>query len=347
MAQIPNDPSQSPGPVADPQKLAMLSQLMGQGGQSQTGAAPAMGQPTPTPSPMGPTNPFDMASNIRSVMGIPEVQGMLSNLGNIQSQLAAEQMRGRALATPMGQTVPGTETQGTMPKMQFSPDMHGSLLHKIGQALLAVGAATGPGEAIQGQVYGPARRSWDAQRAANVQAISDLKDQLGVPTEELKAVSGLGQGAGMLAYRGGVLSDKEQRTQIARRNSDTAAQRVANEQANALVRQSQGWNRLSIDQQRANADSAFKAAVVPIMQARIDAGMDENEARVQAQEDIRAAAANNSYIQTHPVLSAIFGVPSGLAQAPAAQVTTPLNKNAPVTPKKKGGGKKGDPLGIL
>lgn len=331
MANTPQDVSQSPGPVADPQKLAMLAQL--QGGQTVAPTPPA---PAPAAAtPLGPTNPFDMASNIRSVMQIPEVQGMLSNLGNIQSQLAAEQMRGRALATPIGQNVAGTDTPGAMPKMQFSPDMHGSFLHKLGQALLAIGAATRPGQAIQDEVYGPARQSWDAQRTANVQAISDLKDQLGVPTEELKAVSGLGQGAGMLAYRGGVLDDKTKRTAIAKQNSDTAAQRAANEQANALVRQAQGWSRLTIDQQRANADSAFKQAILPIMQSRIDAGMDENDARIQAQEDIKAAAANNSYIQTHPVLSAIFGVPSGLSQAPPAQ-TTPLNKTTPRTPKKGG-----------
>lgn len=306
--------------------------------------SPSPAQPAPA-GPIGPTSPFDMAGNIQAIMQVPEVKAMLSNLGNIQGQLSTEQARARALATPQGQIVPGTGQGGApglageMPKMQFSPDMHGNLIHKIGQALLSVAAATRPGQAVQDQIYGPARQEWGAQREANVQALNDLKAQLGVPTEELKAVSGLAQGAGMLAWRGGQLD-------VARQRADQQGQAIANRYATELQRLSQGAQRLNIEQQNLQLKQWFEKGLLESYNARISAGMDENNARLSAQEDMKAALSQNQWALQHPIWNAL-GISPTISGAPGAS-TAPVQPAKPNAQKPSSKSpKKGDPLKIL
>lgn len=340
-----------------PDNLAMLQQVMAARTPMQpdptptmTGMLPGMGQPAAapaTPGPMGPTNPFDMASNIHSVMQVPEVQAMLSNLGNIQQQMGNEQMRARALATPEGQVVPGTGQNGepglagAMPKMQFSPDMHGSLMHKIGQALLSVAASTRPGQAIQDQVYGRARQQWGAQRESNVQALSDLKAQLGVPTEELKSVSGLGQGMMMGAYRSGALDVQNRRADIAQQKADQQGQQIAQQYAVSLQKLQQGSQRLSLEQQGLQLRSWFEKGLLESYNARIAAGQENNEARIGAQQDMNLAKSQNQWALQHPIWNALGMSPTitGAPGASTATAPTPAPAHQPTAkPKKPAGG---------
>lgn len=211
----------------------------------------------------------------------------------------------------------------------FHPQFGGGILHDIGQALLAAGAATRPGQAIMDVAQAPAQ----ARRA---QTLASLKAQMGPEEEATKFNTAAAEGAGRLGYEEGLLYNKNRQTDINQQKADTQAKLAANRSADMLVREAQGWKNLDVKQQANNIRAAFDREVINVARERVAAGQDENSARIQAQEDVKAAASQNQYSVLHPFLS-MLGVTPDLSAAPGAQQPKKINSPAPPKPSKPSG----------
>lgn len=226
-----NDPELQQGPP--PFMQAMMQ-----------GAPPSMQQAPPAPqaSPMGPTSPFDLASTVRQVSQLPEYQqasGKLEQIGS-QEQDVRKQMAG------MPQPKRGwLDTQGQ--------PQQGGFLHTLGRALMAIGAATEPGALIQEAQYGPGVARYNSQQKNLAAQLAALKDEEAIPTEELRATTGLTQAAGMAAYRGS-------QAETNRKKVDAYAQSISDRAKNFAA--TQDWRGATLDEKkRANlVNEAQKAA---------------------------------------------------------------------------------------
>lgn len=329
MADEPIDPQQvnsTPNPAAmvlrDPSVMQAVASLIGgQGAPQQAAMAPPSGA---SAGPMAPTSPFDLRNIVSQVSGLPQFQGPTAKLEDLYKQEGDVRQQMAGMPLPKQSWL---DTQG-------QPQKPG-LGHSILRALTAIAASTGPGRAIQNAVYGPGIRSYNAQQANLVRQLDALKSQEAVPTEELRGVTGLAQAGGLSAYRGAEIGVQQQRNQIAKERSDAYAQNVANRHSDELTRLSQGWQRLSLQQQQEKAREWYQGALISVMSQRTAAGMDENSARIQAEEDMKAALSQNQWAIQHPIFNSIFGGPP-LTSAPGAQtpqVMPPASQKKPTSKK--------------
>ena len=123
------------------------------------------------------------------------------NSDPLQNELLAASQQGRqyvaeqiARARSAGDQAAGYEQQLSQlrpPQMGFQPHFGGGILHDIGQALLAVGAATKPGEAIQGQIYGPQIRQYGEQRKQLADQITSARERQKAEEEPIGAAAGM------------------------------------------------------------------------------------------------------------------------------------------------------------
>ena len=93
---------------------------------------------------------------------------------------ATQDVLGRQLAsTPR---TPGLieQQQAQASKLAFHPNFHGGFLHNLGQALLTMGAATAPGQAIQDVIYSEPRQEY-AGRAEQIKSLMEEQKQVQEP----------------------------------------------------------------------------------------------------------------------------------------------------------------------
>lgn len=194
----------------------------------------------PPTSPIQPSQPggFDLASTVKQVSALPEYAGPSSRLEDIgrQEQDIQQQMKDLPI-----------------PKMGFKPHFGGGFFHNLGQALMTLAAATEPGQAVQEQVYGPGIREYGAKKQTLAAQLDALKQQETIPSEELKATTGLTQAAGLAGYRGA-------QAQTNRMRVDAYAQSIKDRAQNFAA--TQDWRSASLDERkRANVvNEAQKAA---------------------------------------------------------------------------------------
>lgn len=300
--------------LRDPAILAMSRMMQ----QQAPGVAPNTSS-TGVPAGGGPAAPLDIRSIVSQIASLPQYSGPQAKLEDIYQKERGIQEQ------IAGQTLPKQgwlDTQGQPQK--------GGFLHGLMRALTAVGAATGPGQAIQGAVYGPGVRAYNEKQRTLAAQLAALKDEEAIPTEELRGITGLANAGGLAAYRSGELGIQSEKNQIAKQRSDAYAQNVANRHSDELTRLAQGWSRLNQQEQALHLKQWYDQAIIGVMSQRTTAGMDENSARIQAQEDIRAALSQNQWAIQHPIINSIFGSPD-LTSAPAAG--TPRVMQTPVKPK--------------
>jgi len=225
--------------------LPQFMQMLMQGGGQQPQQAPEMPQPPaggamPPTSPVQPSQPggFDLASTVKQVSALPEFQGPSQSLEGIAGRERGVEQQMKDLP---------------IPQMGFKPHFGGGFFHNLGQALMVLGASTEPGQAVQGQIYGPDIRKYGAQKQALAGQLSALKDQEAIPTEELRATTGLTQAAGLASYRG-------QQAQTNRMRVDAYSQSIKDRAQNFAA--TQDWRSASLDERkRANVvNEAQKAA---------------------------------------------------------------------------------------
>lgn len=262
-------------------------------------------QPQPTgPSPISP----DLMTMFSQVLGRGE--SALQNQRDIAAKMAAVPQ------APVGFKPNFVHGQGA-----------GGFLHNVVQALEAAGAATRPGQSVMEIAQAPAR----ARRA---QELSALQSQMGPEQEAGKFYQTAAEGAGRLGYEQGMLGIRKQVADTNQQKADTAAKLAANRSADMLVREVQNSRNLDIKAQSNQIRAAFDREVAAVARERINAGQDENSARIQAQEDVRAAASQNQYSVLHPFLS-MLGITPDMGAAPGAQQPKPIQ--TPKAPAKAGG----------
>lgn len=138
------------------------------------------------PSPLPPSSPVQGDSMLD-----PELQQQMVQASRMGQQEFGTQLgRSRAIGDV---STPLIQQTGEMPipKMGFQPDFGGGVLHDIGQALLAVMAATGPGQAVQDVIYGPNIRRYQTAQSQKAAEIQRLQEQQKTEQEPLAPSAGM------------------------------------------------------------------------------------------------------------------------------------------------------------
>lgn len=310
----------------------LIPGLMGGGAPTQ---APMMAPQSAPQAPQGPsaippTTPFDLASMVKHVSALPEYQqasGRLEDIGR-QEQGIQQQMQGLQ-----------------PPQMGFQPHLvHGEgvggFFHNLGQALLTALASTRPGEAVQGTIYGPGIRRYEAQKQGLASQLAALKEQEAIPTEELRATTGLTQAAGLAGYRGAM-------AQTASRRVDAYTQSIQDRAKNYAA--TQNWHEGTLDEKK-------RSNLVNEAQKQADeAGRDfrslhkdaTTEEVAQIVTGTREQIANEAAARDPSVKSWLFNalgisIPQTAAPSPEFRTTPKAGEGAPqkpaAKPKPKAGG---------
>lgn len=146
----------------DPQRAALLQSLFPQGG-------------APPPSPSAPTS---MGSQV-GPLDDPNLHDIIQRQS--QAGLGAFGEREKAsmgLGDQMQREMAAQQAQAG--NLSFHPNFHGGFLHNLGQALLTVGAATAPGQAVQDVVYSGPRQEY-AGRAKRIEEMQKEQETIQQP----------------------------------------------------------------------------------------------------------------------------------------------------------------------
>jgi len=285
------------------------------------------------------TNPVTPPPPMDPMTGDPMMQSMVQNSQMGGQAFSSDEARRQQLAQQLQQARGEQQTmadpanqpkRGLMdePWMKMAPVKGqgfghdaGNLLGDIGKALLMGLSTSGIGEGVQEAVYGPGIARHREQAGAKAAQIESLQKQFG---EE-----GTAEGAASGMVSKPIMAEASlTRAAASTKNADTNAKRQAVQETQGLQRLKQGWDRLSLGEQQLKAKQWFDQAVIKTAQARIDAGQDENSARIQGQEDVRSAAAQDDWVKTHPFLDFI-GIRPDIQAAAGAQPTKSAVKAAP------------------
>ncbi len=150
------------------------------------------GAPPSAPgSPMGATSPFqqpqDGALSDYAKLAATQQQQILGS-PPAQEEAAARKRMGELSEQASSMPIPKTGWLDTQGQPQ-----QGGFLHTLGRALMAIGAATTPGQRIQEAQYGPGIQRYRDQQAALAEQIKAAEAQAGSAQQE---VGTLGQVAG-------------------------------------------------------------------------------------------------------------------------------------------------------
>lgn len=307
-------------PLADPQTVARMMQLTGGNGA------------IPPTSPVQPT-----------ALDPQQVGAQAMQRG---TQLTEEQLsRGRSMGDQAQELIRQQEAT-PIPKMGFQPDFSGGFFHNLGQALLALGASTLPGRAVQGTIYGPRIKRYEEETGARAKQIAELQQGQKQEYEPVGATGRMGP-----AYLGA-----EARLTTAKAATDRAAayvQSIADRAKNFVAMQD--WRTASLDERK-------RSNLVNEAQRQADeAGRDYREQHRDATTEevaqivtgTRQQIANEAAARDPGVKSWLFnalgidvpqiqGAPSPeFRETPKAGTAAPATPVKPTAKPKASGGKKG------
>jgi len=216
-----------------------------------------------------------------------------------------------------------------------------SILHNIGQGMMAVGAATKIGSNVREMAYQGRDIPYEQQRQALATQISQLQEQ-GKTGAEVET-AGLSTPSRMMAGYG-----QEQRGAGAEKSGEAAlqrvqvdAQRVAVEQAKNLATIAQGWEKLSQGDRRLAFDKWKQGAENALRDKYINTQLDETDIKAAVQRDMVSAVKQDEYLSKSPVTSQIldwmglgpqFVAPTG-AGTPSVDVPPNPKSTTPARPK--------------
>lgn len=297
----------------DPVTLALIKAA--QGNSSAMPQAP----PDTTASAMGPTAPVTGPTTPIDPQAIA-AQAMQKGTQLTEEQLGRSRERGD-LAMKL------QEKLGSIPIPPTAPHS------KVLSALLSL---TGPGRAIQAGIYGPGMERYTAETGALSKQISDLLTGQQREEEPISATARMGP-----SYMSA--SARETSALASKQKADQEAIRITNQNSQALVRLQQGAQKLSLDQQNLALRKWFDTGLLQAMNTRIAAGQEENSARIDANEDMKAALSQNQWALQHPIWNALGLAPTmqgapGAATAPVKPTTDQQNRANRVKSSKPSGG---------
>jgi hypothetical protein len=218
-----------------------------------------------------------------------------------------------------------------------------NLIADLGRGALTTLASTGPGEAVQESVYGPGIRRREQEKQNIATQIEESKTAGGLSGEEAKVGAETVGGIGGALYKQGMLGIGQEKVQVAKQRADQAATKIANDYKVQLQRLEQGAQRLDIQAQQQQVREWYSRGLLDAYNARTAAGMDENSARIGANEDMKAAAQESTWRNQHWFQN-MLGIepPGATVSAPGARPPKPTGVQQPNA---KPAGKAGPPAG--
>ena len=284
-----------------------------------TGAPPQSGGVLP------PSNPVDAAQGPQpdsNMMNDPRMRAAIIGA----SQTAAQGLQGReqaAMGPQMGGGLPDLirQQQAQSGDLSTHPSfVHGQgaggFFHNLGQALLALGLATKPGQAVDAAVHSKQRQEY-AGRSEEIKALQKQQELTQQPEGALSNA----------LYHGANIGINQQKADTAQQRADTYAEDVAAKSADRLVKEQQGWGRLTVAQQKQKLTDWYEHERVMLEGRGQDLGLTKAEIAAQTGRSIAAAIQGNSYIKEHPILYGVAQAIPGLKeylpdmQAPEGAVT--------------------------
>src|SRR5271154_6063886 len=170
-------------------------------GQPQASAIPQTSPVQPQGGGMSPGGQVDPNTALAQFQSNPAIAGPNAQLNSISKQESDVQDSLKGLKVPDTGFSPNFDGKGV-----------GGFFHNLGQALLTLGAATRPGQAVQNVIYGPGVRRYNEEKGSLAQQLQTLKDQEDVPKTQLSAASNELAGVGRYNYQQGGLGNKEENT---------------------------------------------------------------------------------------------------------------------------------------
>lgn len=299
-----------------------------------------MADDTPTPpSPMQlPGTAFQPMQNVLPPTSPVQPQGVDPNEALSQSMLQASQLgqqtygeaiqRQRALADAVSQ-LQQQQSALPIPKMGYQPQFQspsgkgvlggiGAVLGDIGKgALLGLGA-TGPGEAVQGAIYGPGVRQYREKSGQLAQQIQELQNQQ-------QREEGVLTSAGQLQYKPYMAQAQNTRAGAAMMNAQTKAayepERLRLEQRNQDLKKQVADGRITVDmarqQMERDINDSHNRTLITVMGMSTD--QRDRDAQIQAYETEHKLNTDHW----------LLGLTDLLPTPPSQRTTTPPGPTAP------------------
>lgn len=287
-----------------------------------SGGAPA----GPAPMQPGPAaNPPDMSAIVAQL--IPRIVQGSQQVQQTASQIPTDNVpmppRGFGY-NPQFQPVTGQGFGGGVK----------NLLGDILKGAALIGSSTRPGQAIEKAYYGPGVNQYEAQRQQRASQVESVKSKGALQASATGELSQAAGAASLAGYRGSMVGIRQEDSDTKRKNADTNATKVANQAAQAIVKEQQGWAKLTQQEQFNKFKEWFGQNQIAVERERIQAGEDMNTARIESQANLASALAQNNFVKSNPLIGEflmnVLGEPT-FQQSPGAQ-TTPVTK-----PNTKGG----------
>jgi hypothetical protein len=315
--------------VAPPINPQILAALMQQGGGPNIGNAPVAPPPIAGGAPTGPLPPTSPVQPAGGGIDLASIVGQISNLPAYQQSSSRLEDIGR-----QEQDIQKQMGSMTLPKMGPQIEKGAGFFHNLGQALLLASEMTRPGQAVNQAIYGPGMREYATRQGALSKQLEALKEQEAIPTEELRATTGLAQAGGLLGYRQGQLGVQQERNRIQQERVDAYARSVDNRFQTAM-------RGLDLNALRTGSQVELNKFRERLMQVQTELAPQKLELEkygIDANNETRLAAANLmsqlGIDKTHPLAQTIDSIlgTSLVPAAPQAPAGTAPVSGAPGTP---------------
>jgi hypothetical protein len=305
-----------------------LLTLLGANQQPRDQTQPPMAVPPQAGGVLPPTSQQPQQS--------PDMMGLMQRLAE-QYQIPAMQkeMQTANQMTPLTQAAP-------IPQMGYHPnfqpmDSAGHVLGDVGKALLLGLSATGPGRAVQGAIYGPRVREYEAGQKQKAQQIEALKTQAGAYGETGESASRAIGGLGEASYRQGMLGIGEERNKINQQRVDAYRQGVEGRLQTALrgldLKALMTGSQLALNQAR----TALTQALPDIMRQRNEVAQYGIDVGSETRQAVANVANQLGMDKTHPFMQMLDEM-LGTSMTPAAPQTPggaqPVRGEKPLPPRK-------------
>jgi hypothetical protein len=296
-----------------------------------------------------PVQPQGAMPQPQSAPAMPQGADLMGLMSQIAQQYQMPAMAGEmGIAKQMG---PLTQ-EAPIPKMGYQPEFQPitgqgpggdikNLLGDVGKALLLGLSATGPGRAVQGAVYGPRVRQYEAGQQQKAQRIAGMKGQAEAYGQTGESASRAISGLGEASWRQGMLGVQQDRTRIQQQKADAYVQSVQNRLQVALKGLDLNALRTGSQLELNKARTALTQAMPELMQQRNEISQYGIDVGNETRQAVANVTSQLGIDRTHPVAQMLDSL-LGTNLVPAAPQTPggqqPVSGQSPL-PKRSTAGK--------
>jgi hypothetical protein len=278
--------------------------------------------PPTNPIPQMPQSYADIISQVTQLPAYQQPAGQLQDI--YQREAAIRQQQANMQVPPMGYR-PKFESpagKGVMGGI-------GAVLGDIGKGALMGLAATRPGQAVQGAIYGPGMHQYQAQRQQLADQLSTLKSQQEIPQEQISDVAKLGSGAGMYGYRQDELGIQQQKANTGEENAQTKRMTAQSQAEFRQFLQGLDTKKLDLETRKLLVNSKLREMGIDVQRDRNNVIMSLGNQRINLDGSKFDAAVNNKNQGFFDQVMQAFGVKG--YEGVGGGSTQPIDTRAPAT----------------